>query len=91
MGGEPQRHEPADHRVLLSDANTCNLFQQRGWLDYCLSLKQFDEEIAFQFHNSLQNGYALFKGVRIEFTKQVVVEVTSLPTEGERWLEDIDA
>ena len=91
MGGDPQRHEPADHRVLLSDANTCNLFQQRGWLDYYLSLKKFDEEISLQFHNSLQEGYATIKGFRIEFIEQVVVEVTGLPTAGERWSKDIDA
>ena len=91
MGGDPQRHKPAEHRVLLSDANMCNLFQQRGWLDYCLSLKHFDKEIALQFHNSLQNGYAMVKGVRIEFIEKVVVEVTGLPTVGERWSEDIDA
>ena len=60
-------------------------------MDYCLILKQFDEEIALQFHNYLQNGYAMVKGVRIEFTKQVLVEVIGLPTAGERWSEDIDA
>ena len=76
--------------MLLSDANTCNLFQQRGWLDYYLSLKQFDEEISLYFHNSLQNGYVTVKGARIKFTEQVVAEVTGLPTAGERWSEDID-
>ena len=53
MGGDPQRHDPVDHKVLLADAATCNLFQQRGWLAYCLSLKQFNEEIALQFYNTL--------------------------------------
>ena len=91
MGGDPQRHEPADHRVILVDENTCNLFQQRGWLDYQLSLKQFDEEISLQFHNSLQEGHAMVKGVRIEFIEQVMAEVTVLPIVRERWSKDIDA
>ena len=30
------------------------------------------------------------KGIHIKFTKEVVVEVTGLPTNGERWMEDMD-
>ena len=57
---------------------------------YYLSLKQFDQEIALQFHNTLRDGYATVKGICIEFTEEVVVEVTGLPTNGERWMEDMD-
>ena len=32
----------------------------------------------------------MVKGVHIEFTEQVVAEVTGLPTAGERWSKDID-
>ena len=91
MGGELQRYEPTDHRVLLADPASCNLFQQRGWLAYCLSLKQFDQEIALQFHNTLRDGYATVKGICIKFTKEVVAEVSGLPKNGERWMEDMDA
>lgn len=63
MGGEPQQHELADHRVLLADPTTCNLFQQQGWLAYYLSLKQFDQEIVLQFHNTLRDGHATVKGI----------------------------
>ena len=91
MGGEPQQNELVDHRVLPENLVTCSLFQQWGWLAYCLSLKQFDEEIVLQFHNMLQDGYANFKGIRIEFIEQVVVEVTGLPIDGEQWIEDMGA
>ena len=63
MGGEPQWHDPVDHRVLLENPKTCSLFQQRGWLAYYLSLKQFDQEIVLQFHNTLRDGYATIKGI----------------------------
>ena len=33
----------------------------------------------------------MVKGVKIEFTEQVVVEVTGLLIAGERWSKDIDA
>ena len=90
MGGEPQRLEPVDHRVLLANPASCNLFQ-RGWLAYCLSLKQFDQEIALQFYNMLRDGYATVKGIHTKFTEEVVAKVTGLPTNGERWMEDMDA
>ena len=83
MGGEPQWHEPADHKVLLENLATCSLFQQWGWLAYCLGLKQFDQEVVLQFHNTLRDGYVTVKGIRIEFTKELVAEVTGLPTNGE--------
>ena len=83
MGGEPQQHEPTNHRVLLVDPSSCNLFQQQGWLVYCLSLKQFNQEIALQFHNTLRDGYGTVKGIHIKFIEEVVAEVTRLPTNGE--------
>ncbi len=58
---------------------------------YCLSLKQFDQEIALQFHNTLKDGYATVKGIWVEFTKEIVAEVSGLPTNGENWIDDMDA
>ena len=83
MGGEPQRHELADYKVLLANPATCNLFQHQGWLAYCLSPKKFDQEIVLQFHNTLRDGHATVKGIQIEFIEQVVEEVTGLPIDGE--------
>ena len=91
MSGEPQQHEPTNHRGLLADPASYNLFQQQGQLAYCLSLKQFNQEIALQFHNTLRDRYATMKRIHIEFIEEVVVKVTGLPTNGERWIEDMDA
>ena len=38
----------------------------------------------------LRDGYATMKGIHIEFTEEVVTEVTGLPTNGEQWIEDMD-
>ena len=57
---------------------------------YCLRSRQFDQEIVLQFHNTLRDGYATVKGIHIEFIEEVVAEVTGLPTNGERWTEDMD-
>ena len=46
MGGDLHRHELLYHRVLLEDATIYELIQYKGWLDYCLGLKKFDEEVA---------------------------------------------
>jgi hypothetical protein len=75
----------------LADPATCSLFQQRGWLAYCLSLKQFDQEIVLQFHNTLRDGHATVKGIWIEFIEEVVAEVSGFPTNGEQWTKDMDA
>lgn len=90
MGGDLQWHELVDHRVLLNDASSCEMFRRRGWLDYCLSLKGFDEEVALQFLSTLKDGFAGFKGLKIEFMKDVVAEVIGLPQEGEQWVKNFN-
>ena len=63
----------------MGDATNCEMFRRRGWLDYYLSLKGFDEEISLQFLSTLNDGFAMVKGLKIEFIDDVVVEVTGLP------------
>ena len=44
-----------------------------------------------QFHNTLRDGYATIKDIQKEFTEEVLEEVTGFPTNGEQWIEDMDA
>ena len=78
MGVGIQRNEPIDHQVLLGDAINCEIFRRREWLDYCLSLNRFNEEVALQFMTTLRDGVVVVKGLRIEFSKEVIAEVTGL-------------
>ena len=79
MGGDLQRHELVDHTILLNDVPTCEMFRRRGWLDYCLSLKGFNEEVDLQFMTTLKDGVVEVKGLKVEFIEDVVVEVIGLP------------
>lgn len=66
------------------------MFRRRGWLDYYLSLKGFDEETALQFMSTLKDEIVVVKGLIIEFIVEVVVEVTRFPQEGENWQKEFD-
>ena len=85
MGRCIQRNGPIDHRVLLGDPTTCEMFRRRGWLDYCLSLKGFNEEVSCQFMTTLRDGVVVVKDLRIKFSEEMIVEVTRLPQEGKNW------
>ncbi len=59
-------------------------------MDYCLSLKGFDEKISLKFISTLKDFFAVVKGLKIEFTKDIVPKVTSFPHEGKTWAKDLD-
>lgn len=69
----------------MGDAVSYEMFRRRGWLDYCLIMNRFDEEVALQFMTTLRNGIAMVKGLRIEFLEEVIAEVTRFPQEGKKW------
>lgn len=79
MGGGIQRNEPIDHQVRLGDIVSYEMFRIRGWLYYFLSLNGFDEEVTLQFMTTLRNGVIVVKGLRIEFSKEVIAKVTRFP------------
>ena len=79
MGGGLQRYDTVDYKVLLGDVANCEMFRRRGWLDYCLSLKGFDEEVALQFLSTLKDGFVVVKGLKFEFIEDIVAKVTSFP------------
>ena len=69
MGGDLQRHETI---VLLNDASTCEMLRRKGWLDYFLSLKGFNEEVSLQFMTTLKDGVVEVKGLKVEFIEDAV-------------------
>ena len=79
MGGGLQRYEPVDHKVFFGDASSCEMFKRRGWLDYYLNLKGFDEVVDLQFLSTLKDGFAMVKGIKIEFIEDVVAKFIGLP------------
>ena len=90
MGGGLHNNKLVDHQVLLGDAVNCEMFRRRGWLDYCLSLKGFDEEVTLQLMRTLQNCIIVVKCSRIEFTTEVLEEVIGFPQEGKNWDKEFD-
>lgn len=74
----------------LGEVTSCEMFRRRGWLDYYLSVKEFNEEVSLQFMSTLKDDFSMVKGLRIEFIKDVVAKVTGLLQEGENWVKDFD-
>lgn len=91
MGGPPVHHEPIVHDVLLQDQDCEPKFRNSGWLDYFLKLTEFNKEVAREFTHTFFGGEDQVKGLRVVAIKEWIVEVTGLPTNGEKNPESKDA
>lgn len=91
MGGQLLWREPLEHRVLLSDVEVVRSFNACGWLWYCLNLMAFDDEVASEFSRTFMEGEALVWGLKIIAIEERIVEVTTLPLQGEHYPNEHDA
>lgn len=75
MRGDLKRRELADHTTLLGDLVCLPIFQARGWKNYMFKLSTWAEEIALEFLQTLRDGFAIDKGVRVLFSPEITVEI----------------
>jgi len=91
MGGGLIRNEPIVHDALLQDALSQVEFRNCGWMDYFLKLNGFNENIAFEFAQTLSDGKAMVRGSEVLATEERIAEVTGLPIHGEEYPVSKDA
>ena len=79
--------EPTNHTTLLGDQVCLPLFQARGWTNYMLKLSTWDEELTLEFLQTLKDGIAIIRGVRVFFSPEITIEIMELPLAGEEFSE----
>ena len=79
MGGEPVRHEPSNVSMLRHNPEALEVFRVARWLQYFEKLQGYNNFVALDFAMNLEGDPSVVRGVPINFSKQAIVEVTSLP------------
>ena len=83
--GIPARHGPPNTRELRRNAEFFAIFEAAGWTEFFQRLNGFHQEIALQFALNLTETHSEVRGLHIEVSEAIVVEVTSLPRVGKSW------
>ena len=76
--GKPARHEPVNTEALHRNAEVFAIFEAAGWTGYFQRLNDFHTETALKFILNLTNTHSEVKGVHIDVTEAILVEVTGL-------------
>ena len=84
MGGNTLRVEPANFPI---SEEVSAILQRDRWLTYVHRLQGFNTRIAIEFLQNLQEGKTRVKGRTIPVTEGIIVEVSGIPAQGERWAE----
>lgn len=71
--------------MLLQNLQIVHAFSLCGWLNYFLSLNDFDEEAAGEFLRTLSKGEATVWGLTVVATENRIAEVTGLLAVGENF------
>lgn len=79
MGGEVVRHEPSNVFVLRQNLEALEVIRTSRWLQFFEILQGHDDYVALAFARNLEGNHLEVKGVPIEFSEQVIAEVTGLP------------
>ena len=77
--GIPAQHEPPNTRELRRNAEVFAIFEAAGWTEFFQCLNGFHRETTLQFSLNLTETHSEVRGLHIEVSEAIVVEVTSLP------------
>lgn len=85
MGGQLVQHKPVAHEMLLQNPQTIHAFSLCGWLNYFLSLNDFDEEAVGEFLRTLSEGEATIWVLTVVATENRIAEVIGLLAVGKNF------
>ena len=79
MGGEPIHHETSNVSMMRQNPEALEVFRAAGWLQYFEKLQGYNNYVALDFAMNLEGDCFVVRGVPIDFSEQVIAEVTGLP------------
>ena len=79
------RDEPSDMTWAKTFPECAKLFQEAGWFQYFEKIDGYHLEVSYEFTQGLEKDTVLFNTLRIELTRELIEEATSIADEGEFW------
>ena len=65
------------------------LFLEARWLNYFEKIDGHHIEVSYKFAQGLNNDIVTFHTLRIELTRELIAEATSILDEGEYWFKKV--
>ena len=87
--GKTNRAEPSDMSWVQTFPNRGRLFLEAGWLDYFEKINGHHTEVSYKFAQGLEKDIVTFDTLKIELTRELIVEAMGIPDEGEYWFKKV--
>ena len=65
------------------------LFQKVGWYNYFERIDGYHFEVSYKFSQGLEKNMVLFNTIKIELTRELIAEATTIADEGEFWFKKV--
>ena len=83
--GKTNRVEPSDMAWAKSFLGCAKLFQKVGWYNHFKRIDGYHSEVSYKFSQGLEKDTVLFNILKIELTRELIAEATTIVDEGEFW------
>ena len=81
--------EPSDMTWAKSFPGCAKLFQKAGWYNYFKIIDGYHSEVSYKFSQGLEKDAVLFNTLKIELTRELIAEATTIADEGEFWFKTV--
>ena len=88
-GGKIDKVEPSDMTWAKTFLDYAKLFQEVGWFQYFEKIDGHHSEVSYGFAQGLEKDIVLFNTLKIELTRELIVEATCIADEGEFWFKNV--
>ena len=83
--GKTNRVEPSDMGWDNSFPECARLFQRADQFKYFETIHGFHSEVSYGFSQGLEKDTVLFNTLKIDLTRELIVEATDIANKGEFW------
>ena len=83
--GKTNRAEPSDMTWVQTFPDCASLFLEAWWLRFFERIEGYHTEVSYKFAHCLDKYIVTFDTLKFELNRELLVEATGIPDEGEYW------
>ena len=87
--GKTNRADPSDMTWDKTFPDYAKLFQEAGWFQYFEKIDGYHSKISYGFAQGLEKYTVLFNTLKIELTRDLIVEAIGIADEGDFWFKKV--
>ena len=87
--GKTNMAEPSDMAWAKFFHECAKLFKKACWFKYFEKIDGYHSEVSYGFAQGLEKDTILFNTLKIELTRELIVESTGIADEGEFWFKKV--